>query len=210
MTVYVIHALRTDLIKIGFTEQPTPIERLLAFRTGCPHQLVVLTYVPGAPRSLERDLHLRFRHQRAPSAGREWFTFTREQRDALVEQLGRPEIPTVDEHFAEKACTPESDYGPVIFGPHTPFAGYLGIYDDEDDAFCREHENLSWDMEDDVDGVRYAAQRALVLKCPKCLVDAACIDIENGYVVVMHGDVRPATEEETFMRPFADAARLHR
>lgn len=148
MTVYVIQARGTDLVKIGFTKRATPIARLLSLKTGCPLPLIVLAYVPGAPRSLERELHLQFRFQRSTLAGREWFRLNADERSALVHQLGSPTVPKVDPDFATKACTPESEYGPVIFGPHTELAGYLGVYDDDEDLYCPKHESEFFEDDD--------------------------------------------------------------
>ncbi len=85
----------------------------------------------------------------------------------------------------------------MVFGPHSPFAGYLGVYDDEDDDFCAEHDHLAWE----VDEATYVQQRTIVENCPHCLVDAACVDNPQGFVIVPHRDFRPATHEESLLRP---------
>ncbi len=77
MTVYALHAVGTDLVKFGFTAEPNPIRRMMDFRTGSPHLLVILTYVPGAPRILERELLSRYRHKRKHGGGREWFVLNK-------------------------------------------------------------------------------------------------------------------------------------
>lgn len=213
MTIYVLHAVTTNLVKIGYTAEDNPLRRLGTLQTGCPHRLRVLTYVPGAPRSLERDLHLQFRQKRNVLAGREWFDLDETERDELVLQIGRPDIPRVDPDFYSRACTPDSEYGLVIFGPHTPFAGYLGSYDDDEPDFCPEHDIFgTLDADNEDFAALFEQSLALALTCSDCVAEGACVD--NGYghgscfVIVPHHDIRPATLDEIALRPFFDLARV--
>lgn len=79
--VYFLHAIGTDLVKVGWTRNLP--ERVRALSTSCPHALHVLAIVPG-PMSEEGVLH------RALSTYRyngEWFQLTYCVRDWLVTAL---------------------------------------------------------------------------------------------------------------------------
>lgn len=72
-----------DYIKIGFSGESIRA-RLQNLQTGNPQLLSLLGYVANATTELERSLHERFDHLRAP-AGREWFSITAELLDVVFD-----------------------------------------------------------------------------------------------------------------------------
>lgn len=68
--VYFLHAVGTDLVKVGWTRDL--LERIKKLKTGCPHPLSLLAIHPG-DRSLELAYHQNFEPYRQRG---EWFLFT--------------------------------------------------------------------------------------------------------------------------------------
>ncbi|MFH8392186.1 GIY-YIG nuclease family protein [Streptomyces sp. NPDC018036] len=92
MTIYVIGAESSDLVKIGYTGGD-PRTRLAQLQTGQPQQLYLL-WTCGGGRDLERALHSRF----APYRSRgEWFDLTRlgDPRKAIREAVSELAITRV-------------------------------------------------------------------------------------------------------------------
>lgn len=69
-TVYVIEAVGSNRVKIGYTRKSVE-ERRTALQTGSPYPLVILVTFPGSPRD-ERGMHERFAALRVSPAV-EWF-----------------------------------------------------------------------------------------------------------------------------------------
>ena len=68
--VYAIHAVGTNRVKLGFSQEPE--KRMAALQIGSPFPLQLIYKMPGGPRD-ERRLHSRFRSCRIFG---EWFEFT--------------------------------------------------------------------------------------------------------------------------------------
>lgn len=78
-TVYLIGALHSDVVKIGFTDGD-PADRARKLQTGSPVRLRVLSWFAGTAED-ERGLHRRLRHLRSRG---EWFRNTNELRSVFA------------------------------------------------------------------------------------------------------------------------------
>ncbi len=94
MTVYVIHAQGTDLIKIGWTRALTAENRRRDLQISNPHKLVVIGLAVSAPTFVEKKYH---RMLEAFRVRNEWFQLDHDERVRLVmllekEPQYKPEI----------------------------------------------------------------------------------------------------------------------
>lgn len=83
--VYIIHALETTRIKIGFSFEPA--ERLGVLQTASPFLLVLIGTCPGSF-SLERQMHDRLKDHRCIG---EWFEFDPQEALKLLKQISKAE-----------------------------------------------------------------------------------------------------------------------
>lgn len=75
--VYFLHAMGTDLVKVGWTRSLP--HRIRSLSTGCPHKLRLLAIIPG---SIEQELELH--RSLAPyRKNGEWFELTHPVREWL-------------------------------------------------------------------------------------------------------------------------------
>lgn len=85
MTVYAVHALGTNLVKVGFTRATDNIKkRLYVLQQGVPHQLVVLAIAPTAPTMIEWKYH---KMLSAFCVRGEWYALNEDQRTRLADCL---------------------------------------------------------------------------------------------------------------------------
>lgn len=75
MGVYVLRAVGTDFAKIGFTDNESSNERLIACQTGCPYILEEKLFIPLGQREDETFLKRAFANKKSP-AENEWFMIT--------------------------------------------------------------------------------------------------------------------------------------
>jgi hypothetical protein len=68
--VYIIEAIGSDHIKIGYTKSETPDRRLKELQTSCAYDLKVILWLPEADLRFEQSLHERFKEYHVK---REWF-----------------------------------------------------------------------------------------------------------------------------------------
>lgn len=77
--IYFVHAVGTDFVKIGFTQQRLS-SRVFSLQVACPHELVPIAAFDGMQR-YESIIHKRFAHLRVR---REWFRLTEELRKFIA------------------------------------------------------------------------------------------------------------------------------
>lgn len=93
MAVYIVEAVGTELVKIGFSSDPE--RRVKSMRTQCPFPIEVLACVEG-DRVREKLFHRKFRHLRTSG---EWFKKTPEV-VAFAKALGTDAYGIVEEPIA--------------------------------------------------------------------------------------------------------------
>ena len=70
--VYIVRAVTTDFVKIGFSDNV--LGRVSGLKTGCPHRMMVELVIPTDDRSVEAYLHRRFAHlKHEDTDGDEWY-----------------------------------------------------------------------------------------------------------------------------------------
>lgn len=87
MTVYLIRHPGDQAVKIGYTDGD-PLDRLRAMQTGSASELTLVATLPDAPRSVEQEMHRRFRELRVRPNG-EWFFDSPAIREAFETHAAR-------------------------------------------------------------------------------------------------------------------------
>jgi len=84
MTVYAVHAVGTDFVKIGYTKNNNPEKRVKDMGTDCPYRLAILGHVDQCNVSFEGFIHRRLAEKNVRG---EWFTLKEAERAIVLSWL---------------------------------------------------------------------------------------------------------------------------
>lgn len=81
MTVYIVHAVGTDFVKVGYTVRETPERRLREIQSHSPYELFLMAQVTGCLVCFESYTHKHISEHRVRG---EWFKLNEQQREELM------------------------------------------------------------------------------------------------------------------------------